>query len=142
MVKSMKHSLLAVPRLAVTRNGAAVTVKSKINTWRVMVNCICHLYYCPIKQKVFNYWSQDRQSILSRVETRIQQYTTISPPMEVKPADGNTLYGTAQDVILVLVHGTDDICRKVKLTVACSGVEEEHFSSLAVAPKRCQNCHY
>ena len=38
--------------------------------------------------------------------------------MEIKAESDNILHGTAQGILLVLVRGTDNICRKVKLPVA------------------------
>ena len=37
--------------------------------------------------------------------------------MEIRAAGGNVLLGTAQDILLVVVRGTDDILRKVKLPI-------------------------
>ena len=42
------------------------------------------------------------------------EYTKIEPPMEITAARDNTLHGTAQGILLVIVCGTDDVLRKVK----------------------------
>ena len=55
--------------------------------------------------------------IVHRVETRMQDYTKISPPMEIKAAGHNTLLGIAQGTLLVVVRDTQDICRTVKLPI-------------------------
>ena len=47
----------------------------------------------------------------------MQQYTRIEPPMKMKAAGDFVLYGTAQGILLALLRGTDNICRKVKFPV-------------------------
>ena len=55
--------------------------------------------------------------LVHRVETRMQDYTKISPPMEIEAAGHNTLLGIAQGTLLVVVRDTHDICRTVKLPI-------------------------
>ena len=47
----------------------------------------------------------------------MQQYTEMNPPMKIKAAGDNTLYGIAQGILLALVRDTNDVCRKAKLPV-------------------------
>ena len=49
------------------------------------------------------------------VESTMEVYTPIDPPMEIKAAGHNTLFGIAQGTLLVVVRDTQDICRTVKL---------------------------
>ena len=56
-------------------------------------------------------------NLVHRVESRMQDYTHISPPMEIKAAGHNTLLGIAQGTLLVVVRDTQDICRTVKLPI-------------------------
>ena len=44
-------------------------------------------------------------------------YTRIKPLIEIRTAEDNTLHGTAQGVLLVVVRGTDDVLRTVKLSI-------------------------
>ena len=55
--------------------------------------------------------------LVHRVESRMQDYTQISPPMETKAAGHNTLLGIAQGTLLVVVRDTQDISRAVKLSI-------------------------
>ena len=48
---------------------------------------------------------------------RMQDCIEICPPMEIKAAGHNTLIGTAQGTLLVVVCDTQDICRDVKLPI-------------------------
>ena len=41
----------------------------------------------------------------------------MNPPMEIKAVVENISDGPAQDILLVLVRDTDDVCRKVELPV-------------------------
>ena len=53
-----------------------------------------------------------------RVESRTQDCIELCPPMEIKAAAGhNTLIGTAQGTLVVVVCDTQDICRDVKLPI-------------------------
>ena len=58
--------------------------------------------------------------------------------MQVRAAADNVLRGTSQGILLVVVHGTDDVLRKLKLTilvVPVPGLKREIFSSLTAAQK-------
>ena len=55
--------------------------------------------------------------LIRKVESRMQDYTEIYPPTEVKAVDHNTLFGTAQGILLVEVRNTQDVCRIVKLSI-------------------------
>ena len=63
------------------------------------------------------------------------EYTRIEPPMEIRTA-GATRYGTAQGILLVVVRGTDDVLKTVKLLIVLvPGLKRDMFSSLAGAKK-------
>ena len=47
--------------------------------------------------------------LIREVDGRMLDYTEINPPMEVRAAGVNTLYGTAQGILLVLVRDTQDV---------------------------------
>ena len=49
------------------------------------------------------------------VEGRMLDYIEINPPMEIRAADDNTLYGIVQGILLVLERDTQNVCRNVKL---------------------------
>ena len=55
--------------------------------------------------------------LIRGVVSRMLDYTEINPPMEVKAAGHNTLFGTVQGIILVLVGYTQDVYRTVKLAI-------------------------
>ena len=62
--------------------------------------------------------------------------TKIEPPMEIRAAGGNVLHGTAQGTLLVVVRGTGNVLRTVKLpAVLVPGLKRQLFSSLAAAQK-------
>ena len=64
--------------------------------------------------------------LIRGVETRMLSYTEINTPMEIKAAGDNTLFGTAQGILMVLVPDTQDVCRTVKLlTVFVPGLKME-----------------
>ena len=70
----------------------------------------------------------------------MQDYTRISPPMEIKAAGHNTLLGIAQGTLLVVVRDTQDICRTVKLPIVfVPGLGRNIFSTAIDSSKRCQN---
>ena len=48
--------------------------------------------------------------LIRRVESRMQHYTEINPPVETKAVGHNTLLNTAQGVLLVVVRDTQDVC--------------------------------
>ena len=57
--------------------------------------------------------------------------------MEIRAAGDNTLYGTAQGILLVLVRDTEDVNRKAKLTiiVLVQWLKKNMFSALAAVQK-------
>ena len=56
--------------------------------------------------------------------------------MEIKAAEGIILYGTAQGIVLVLLRGTDDVCRKINLRlVRVLGLKIILLSSAAAAQR-------
>ena len=60
--------------------------------------------------------------------------------MEVKAAGNNISYGTAQGILLVFVHGTEDVRRKVKLPIVLvPGLKRNIFSSVAATQKTVKN---
>ena len=44
--------------------------------------------------------------LIRMVESRMQDYTDIYPPMEIKAASDKSLFGTAQGILLVVVRDT------------------------------------
>ena len=74
--------------------------------------------------------------LVHRVESRMQDYTQISPPMKIKAAGHNTLLGIAQGTLLVVVRDTQDICRTVKLPIVrVPGLGRNLFSTAMTAQK-------
>ena len=66
----------------------------------------------------------------------MQDYTRISPPMEIKAAGHNTLLDIAQGTLLVVVRDTQDICRTVKLSIVLvPGLGRNLFSTAMAAQK-------
>ena len=56
--------------------------------------------------------------------------------MEVRATGDNVLRGTAQDILLVVVRGTDNVLRTVKLPmVLVPGLKRNIFSTSAAAQK-------
>ena len=53
--------------------------------------------------------------LIRGVESRMQEYTRVEPPMGIIAAGNNVLRGTAQGILLVVVRGADDALRTVKL---------------------------
>ena len=47
--------------------------------------------------------------LIRGVESRMLEYTRVEPPMKVRAVGDDMLRGTAQGILLVLVHGTDDV---------------------------------
>ena len=45
------------------------------------------------------------------------EYTRIEPPTEITAAENNVLRGTAQGILLVVVHRTDGALRTVELPI-------------------------
>ena len=71
------------------------------------------------------------------VESTMQVYTPIDPPMEIKAVGHyNTLFGIAQGTLLVVVRDTQDICRTVKLPIVLvPGLRRIFFSTAMAAQK-------
>ena len=72
--------------------------------------------------------------LIRRVESRMLEYTRIEPPKEIRAAGDNVLCGTAQGILPVVVRGTDNVLRTVKLPIhsACAWFKKEsilHFGS-------------
>ena len=65
--------------------------------------------------------------LIHRVGSRMQDYTQINPPMELEAAGHNTLFGTAQGILLVVVHDTKYVGRTTKLP----GLEWSLFWAMA-----------
>ena len=64
------------------------------------------------------------------------EYTRIESPMEIRAARDNVLRGTADGIPLVVVLGSDDVLRTVKLAlVLVPGLKRNIFSSLTAAKK-------
>ena len=57
----------------------------------------------------------------------------MNPLMEIKAADDNTLFGTAQGILLGLVCDTQDVCRTVKFTIVLVPGLKSFFSSVEEA---------
>ena len=45
----------------------------------------------------------------------MQDYVETNPPMEIKVAGHNTLFGTAQGILLVVVRDTQGVCRTCQI---------------------------
>ena len=74
--------------------------------------------------------------LIRGVESRMLGYTRIEPPMEIRVAGDNVLRGTAQGILKVIVRGTDEVLRTVKLSmVLVPDLKKIVFSSLAVNQK-------
>ena len=55
--------------------------------------------------------------LIRGVESRLMEYTRIEPPMNITATGNNVLRGTAQGIVLIVVRGTDDALRRVKLPI-------------------------
>ena len=74
--------------------------------------------------------------LIRRVESRMQDYTEIIPPMKIKAVGHNTLFGTAQGILLVIVRGTQGVCRAAKLSiVSVPGLGRNIFFTALAAQK-------
>ena len=70
------------------------------------------------------------------LESRMQDYIEICSPMEIKAAGHNTLFGTAQGTLLVVVRDTQDVCRTVKMPIVLvPGLGRNLFSTAMAAQK-------
>ena len=64
------------------------------------------------------------------------KYTRIEPPMETRAAGDKVLHGIVQGILVVVVRGTDDVLKPVKLPIIqVPGLKRNIFSSLAAAKK-------
>ena len=74
--------------------------------------------------------------LIREVESRMLEFTRIEPPMEITAAGDNVLRGTAQGILLVVVRGTDNVLRTVKLPmVLAPGSKRNLFSCSAELKK-------
>ena len=74
--------------------------------------------------------------LVHRVASRMQDYTQIRAPMEIKAAGHNTLFGIAQGTLLVVVRDTQDVCRTIKLPIVLvPGLGRNLFSTAMAAQK-------
>ena len=74
--------------------------------------------------------------LIRGLESRMLEYTRIKPPMEIPVAGDNVLRGSTQGIVLVVVRGTDDVLRTVKLPIVLvPGLKRNVFSSSAAAQK-------
>ena len=75
-------------------------------------------------------------NLIRGVACRMQDYTEMNPPMEMKAAGPNTLFGTAQGIILVVVSDTQDVCRAVKFPIVfVPGLTRNLFSTALAGEK-------
>ena len=64
------------------------------------------------------------------------EYIKIEHSMEITAAGDNVLHGTAQGILLLVVHGADDVLRTVKLLIVLvPRLKRNIFFSLAAAQK-------
>ena len=74
--------------------------------------------------------------LIREVDSRMQEYARIEPPMEITAAGNNVLRSAAQGILLIVVRGTDDALRTVKLPIALvPGLKRNLFSTSAAAKK-------
>ena len=74
--------------------------------------------------------------LVRRVESRMLKYPRVEPPIEIRAAGDNMLCGTAQGILLVVVRGTDDVLRTVKLPIVLvPRLKRNLFSTSATAQK-------
>ena len=74
--------------------------------------------------------------LIRRVENKMLNYTEINPPMEIKAAGHNTLFGTEQGILLVVVRDTQDVCRTVKPPIVLvPGLRRNLFSTALAGQK-------
>ena len=65
--------------------------------------------------------------LIRGVESKMMNYTKKKTPMEIKAAGYNTLFGTAQGILLVLVRDTQDVCRTINLPIVLVPVLWRYF---------------
>ena len=117
-------------------------MKAKSNIHRHQVSSLVFIvviHRSPIKLTDSRCWSTpglQNLSLIRGVESRMQDYTEINPPMEIKAAGHNTLFGTAQGILLVVVRDTQDVCRTIKLPIVLvTGLGRNIFSTTLAAQK-------
>ena len=55
--------------------------------------------------------------LIHGIKSRMSEYIKTEPSMEIRPVGNSMLRGTAQGILPVVVHGTNNVLRKVKLTI-------------------------
>ena len=132
--------------------SVAVTEKSNVNPWKMTNRTIRRLALGSVLRCVTPPYLKKRgfqlladlgsskhfidEELIRGVESRMQECTRIEPPMEITTAVNNVLRGTAQGILLVIVRGTDDALRQVKLPIVLvPKLKRKLFSSLAAAKK-------
>ena len=75
--------------------------------------------------------------LIRGVEYRKQDNIEINPPMEIKAAGHNTLFGTAQGILLVAVRDKQDVCGTVKLTIVLVAGLGRNMFFTALATQKC-----
>ena len=66
----------------------------------------------------------------------LKKLTRIQPPMEITAVGNNVVRGTVQGILLVVVRGTDDASRTVKLPIVpISELKQNLFLSLVAVKK-------
>ena len=75
--------------------------------------------------------------LIHGVDSRMQDYVETNPPMEIKVAGHNTLFGTAQDILLVVARDTQGVCRTVKLPIVLVPGLGRNLFSTALAAQKC-----
>ena len=74
--------------------------------------------------------------LMRGVESRMLQCTRIQPLKEIRAAGDNVLLVTAQGILLVVVHNTDDVVRTFKLPIVLvPDLQRDLFSSSAATQK-------
>ena len=74
--------------------------------------------------------------LIRGVESRMLEYSSIISPIEITAAGNNVLRGTTQGILQVVVRGTDDVLRTVKLPIVLvPGLKRKSFSSSAASQK-------
>ena len=151
--RKQKPSLLIVPLLAAIQNFA-VNVKGKAFSMKVATSRIpYHLALGSHLRCVIPFLSQEadgfqllvdsgsskhfiNSELIRGVESRMLEYSSIISPIEITAAGNNVLRGTTQGILQVVVRGTDDVLRTVKLPIVLvPGLKRKSFSSSAASQK-------
>ena len=64
------------------------------------------------------------------------EYTSIELPVEIAAAGHNVLRGTAQNILLVVVRGTDNVLRTVKMPKVLASFKMKHILHFGRSSKR------